>query len=514
MSKSDRVEARNDKPNTLLALLPTDNWVRVLFAPVLVFIACCIDRNYQTDLWHHLARARVMVTERQLLDEDRFSYTVKGEPFQDVNWLSQLAFYGIWQLGGLPLLQTINALVLAGVVGGVVGLCRRASGSMLAAGGAGVVVFLGLWQLFLIRPQTFSLLLFVSLSACLEGAEKRRWLLLLAPLHLALWVNLHGAFPIGIVLVGCYGLAAGLDGMRDKGWGVLRDQRVWLLGGCLIGSILATLVNPYGWHVWEYVAQTSGTAAERKIDEWLPPGLRTLTAKVWVASLMALVVLVSLPGRRLTTRQFVLLAIFLPLACGSVRMIAWWMIVIAPILAFLAADRVASFRGTQAAERSTPPSLGAGLSCAGLLVAALLSLPWFESWSPYGFVRPTHRLEDDLEQVADRLRSEAGGGRIFTRFEWAEYLTWSLGPDFSVFMDGRIEIYPREVWGDYTRITSGGAKWNELLQNTYHVDFLLVDRGAYHSELLPLVEKASGTWQPVGDAVGPARLYRRVAGKN
>ena len=34
---------------------------------------------------------------------------------------------------------------------------------MLVAGGVGLFVFLGLWQLFLIRPQTVSLLLFVLL---------------------------------------------------------------------------------------------------------------------------------------------------------------------------------------------------------------------------------------------------------------------------------------------------------------------------------------------------------------
>src|SRR5215470_14329413 len=93
--------------------LPTDTWVRALLAPAIVFIACGIDRNYQTDLWHHLARGRAIATEGRLLDEDRFTYTVHGKGFQDVNWLSQLAFYELHRLGGLELLQTVNALVLA-----------------------------------------------------------------------------------------------------------------------------------------------------------------------------------------------------------------------------------------------------------------------------------------------------------------------------------------------------------------------------------------------------------------
>src|SRR5205823_15103135 len=89
--------------------LPTDRWTRFLLAPALVFIAACVDRNYQTDLWHHLARGRTIVTEGRLLDTDRFTFTFPGQPFQDVNWLWQIGFYHLHELGGLPLVQTVNA---------------------------------------------------------------------------------------------------------------------------------------------------------------------------------------------------------------------------------------------------------------------------------------------------------------------------------------------------------------------------------------------------------------------
>src|SRR5204862_5328412 len=94
-------------------LLPTDRWTRFLLAPALVFIAACIDRNYQTDLWHHLARGRATVADGQLLNEDRFTFTFPGKAFQDVNWLWQVGFYRLHVIGGLPLVQTANALVLA-----------------------------------------------------------------------------------------------------------------------------------------------------------------------------------------------------------------------------------------------------------------------------------------------------------------------------------------------------------------------------------------------------------------
>src|SRR5215472_4907269 len=112
--------------------LPTDGWFRLLLAPAIVFIATAVDRNYQTDLWHHLARGRVMVAEGRMLDEDRFTYTVHGQPLQDVNWGWQVLFYRLYALGGLPLVQTANSILLAGMMALLVVLAWRRSGSLCA----------------------------------------------------------------------------------------------------------------------------------------------------------------------------------------------------------------------------------------------------------------------------------------------------------------------------------------------------------------------------------------------
>src|SRR6185437_3675233 len=195
----------------LRLLLPTDRWMRALLAPALVFIATAIDRNYQTDLWHHLARGRAIVTEGRLLNNDCFTYTVSGQPLQDVNWGWQVMAYHLYTLGGLPLVQVANSAILTLMMAVLVALAWRLSGSLIAASAVGVFAFFGLWQLLIIRPQTLSLLLFVILYGVLEGAARRRWLLLLPPLLMAMWVNVHGGFPIGLVLIGCYVLAAVIE---------------------------------------------------------------------------------------------------------------------------------------------------------------------------------------------------------------------------------------------------------------------------------------------------------------
>jgi hypothetical protein len=480
-------------------LFPTDRWTRFLLAPALVFIATIADRNYQTDLWHHLARGRAIVTEGRLLDEDRFTYTVHGRPLQDVNWGWQVLFYRLYTAGGLPLVQTVNSAILAVMTAVLLVLAWRRSASLIAAGAVGIFVFFGLWQLLIIRPQTLSLLLFVLLYGFLEEAERRRWLLLVPPLIMAIWVNVHGGFPIGLVLIGAYVAAHIVDRLLPSTRHKQGELSSWLL--CLPCSVAATFANPYSWRVYEYVGRTSNAASGRHIDEWLPPSLDLLTGKIWALSLLLLLIGFAWSRRRPTVREICLLSCFLPLACGSVRMVAWWLLICTPILAAQLADLWPRLR--QYDDCDDQPSLGNALACGSIVFVMVLSLPWLEAFNPV-LSRPerTHRRETDLQEAADHLRAEGCEGRIFTRFAWGEYMGWSLSTHFTVFMDGRIEIIPDEVWRQYEAVTRGRADWQEIL-NGYGVDYLLLDASGYHHDLLPLVER-SCLWRKMcrrGDAV-------------
>jgi hypothetical protein len=477
-----------------------------LLAPALVFIATAGDRNFQTDFWHHLARGREMAERGELVNRDLFTYTVPGTVFQDTNWLPQLLYHWLFAHGGLDLVHLVNSAVLAAMMGVLVWLCWRECRSLLLAGAVGTFAFFGLWQLLIIRPQTFSLLMFVGLYAILERGERRRRWLLLPPVVMVLWVNTHGGFPVGLALIGCYVLAAIIESAWQRRWACWCDSRIWLLSGCLFASALATFLNPYTWHVYEYVGLTSAAATARHIDEWLPSSLNLLIGKVLVASVLLLVILFALPGRRPRVREVCLIVCFLPFAVGSARMIAWWLLVAAPILArLLAANLPARMLVDDREEHASPISV---LLFVALLLAVAFSVPGWQRFNPLvGTLRSAHRPEEDLAQVCDHL-GEHGGGRIFSRFEWSEYLGWSLAPRFTVFMDGRIEIFPDTIWREYSALTRGRADWQELLDH-YHVDFLLLDTNGYHADLLPLVER-SPTWEPIYQAGDSVLFARRV----
>jgi hypothetical protein len=428
---------------------------------------------------------------------------------RDVNWGWQVVFFRLHALGGLALVQTVHAALLALTMALLVELARRRSGSTLSAMLAGLLAFFGLWQLILIRPQTLSLLLFVLLLAALDaGVAQRRWLFA-PPLLMLLWVNVHGGFPIGLVLIGAYFLADLLPFApgRLRATGAPRSPGPML--ACLIGSTVATLGNPYGWGVYEYVLQTTGRASRRRIDEWLPPGLDTLTGVVFFASLFLLGLLIWRSPRRLFRREWCVLACLLPLALGSIRMTAWWFLASTPILA---AQISAAWPRMLDSQESEAPTLGAAVTCLALAAVMVLSTPWLEAYNPVlRMPGRAHRTESTLQAVADRLLAIDYRGPLFTRFAWAEYLGWALTPRCTVFMDGRIEIIPDAVWQEYVTLTRGQSGWDAILDK-YRVNLLVLDRHTdYHAGLRATLHRQPqpAEWQE-SFAIGEAEVWQRA----
>ena len=273
---------------------PTLLWSYALIAPAMAFILTSLDRSYQTDLWHHLARGREIVQTHSIVSQDVFTYTVPGTPLVDNNWLTQVAAYGVYKLGGLDLVQTANSALLALTIAGVISIGMKRGASARVAGLIGVVVVAGLSATMAIRPQTISMVLFVVLLDMLVDAQQNPRRLAFIPLLMALWANVHGAFPIGLVLIGCFTLGTCIDALR-KLRGVTPSPSAMI--SCLLFSACTTLINPYGWRVYQYVRVTSSRATARSIQEWLRPDVFSFHGAFWLAT-MVIVLTLAIVRRR------------------------------------------------------------------------------------------------------------------------------------------------------------------------------------------------------------------------
>ena len=523
--------------------LPTIDHVRLLIAPVLVFIVAGLDRGYQTDFWQHLARGQMIATQGAVVSTDAFTFTVPGKPVYDNNWVTQVCYHRLFSWGGIELVQFVNASILAAAMLVFVRLCRRLSGSTGWAAAAGVAAFFGLWQTILIRPQSVSVLLFVLLYASLARARGNAgWRhLLAAPAIMLLWANVHGGFAVGLLLILAFTLAAaaaqvGWTRTLDQhpfGTADLPDARTNPVGvipmlGCLVASAAATLLNPYGWGVYAYAGRLSRIGIERGIEEWLAPTLSQPVGICFAASLVLLAVLLVASRRRPVALHVAVVALFLPPALLAVRMVPWWFLATLPVMAQVAA-RWSRADASAAARRPTPsrPSLGAAAVLAALLLAAVASVPWLEQRSPmFGPHRSTGRAEAPLDQVSLALAGQAAEQgrplRVFTRLEWANYFTATAWPACRIFMEGHVELYDDDLWREYVAISSGDAGSPELL-DAHRVDVLVLDP-PYHARLTSRI-RDDARWEQIprtaagvvvfarrnAQAFAPARLARAPA---
>jgi len=105
-------------------------------------------------------------------------------------------------------------------------------------------------------PNTSTMLFCVIFYG--ECLKRTRWLLL--PAMMVLWVNLHGGFLLGFLIIGIFGAAA----LLRRDWAGFRIYS-FAAAGCFI----AIFINPLGWHIHDGVAATLGHFVQAYITEWL-----------------------------------------------------------------------------------------------------------------------------------------------------------------------------------------------------------------------------------------------------
>jgi hypothetical protein len=206
---------------------------------------------HNSDLWLHLASGRSLVRGQSPLGIDPFASTTAGVFWVNHAWLSDVALYGLYELGGgraLVVAKCALVTVLAGLF-----FCFRWPGTRagsLAFAAAAAVLALGPW--LLLQPALLSLpgvaltLYLLERPSLVEDSRAGRaralqWLLV--PLF-ALWANLDGWFLLGPALVGLYALGSLLrrppGGARPARRGEARALALLATAG-----LAACLLTPY-----------------------------------------------------------------------------------------------------------------------------------------------------------------------------------------------------------------------------------------------------------------------------
>jgi hypothetical protein len=421
------------------------------------------------DIFWTLLAGDWMVSHKTLLETDPFTAAphVSGT-LLNVQWLADLIFYAFDALGGLPMVITGTALVVSATYTLLLAASLTASGHLR-------VSCVAVWLAYILgasnlspRPQTLAYPLFALFLLAVMRAEWRKdyRLMFLLPPATALWANLHGSFFTGFVLLGCASAGRVLTTRS------LYSARAYIitLGAC----VLASLVNPYGIGSLVYVASIGSNPVIRDfVTEWAPTTVSWREGIMFFSSLLILAVLAYRSRLRLTVFEILSLLVFGYLAWSSVRAIVWWGLLLGPILARLMGSVLPNRLGT-AREK---PVLNA-LIVLGITVLAVVSLPWFKS--AISILPPDKRgvfSPDAPVAAGEYLRTHAvpDTGVFLNNQAWGGYLEWATWPQRQVFLDGRIELHPAQVWFDYLDIVFPSARWRALLDQ-YGIGYAVLSK--------------------------------------
>jgi hypothetical protein len=268
---------------------------------------------------------------------------------------------------------------------------------------------------------------------------------LLVPLTLV-WANLHGTFFLAIGLIG-------LAWLDDVHTGIGSARQLIVVG---VASMVASMCNPYGARVWEYVLKLSANDAVRGlVVEWQPTSIDSYSGAAFLVSVPLVALLLARARARLAWPMLLSLASFFLIGLMSVRGVYWWAMA-APVI----------ISGTTAARESPErPDPATRVNALTTFVLALIVLFAFVRWLPYRSPLPVP--ERFVAQAPFGItRSLAGilleGERVFNAQAWGSWFEYAL-PDHPVAVDSRIELIPPDVWKRYGDVSNGRDGWQQIL---------------------------------------------------
>ena len=271
-------------------------------AMAFVFTAFAPQLLNDGDTFLHIAAGRTMLADHKILFADPFSYTFAGAPWNAHEWLAEIlmaaAYYaGDWS--GLVGLFALAAALAAGLLTYHLGRWLEPLAQAVTA----VLALSCMTGSLLARPHLLALPLLILWTAELVKARSENrapsWLLL--PV-MAIWVNVHASFLLGLGLAGGLALEALVANPSSRA----KVRREWGLFG--IAALGACLLNPHFVQGIIFPLTLMGTASLANVDEWQPMDLTHLQPIELVVA-AALYVIVSRRVRMPVVRALILLGL-------------------------------------------------------------------------------------------------------------------------------------------------------------------------------------------------------------
>lgn len=491
-------------------------WVRFVIPSVcdLVFVLLLLGLTWgplakwllgDAGIGWHIRTGQLILSTHSVPRVDPFSSTMQGKTWYAWEWLYDAAVGAIHHVTGLNGVVFASALVIALTFALVL---RR-----MLTGGVNLPVAVILLLLavaastihFFARPHVLSWLFTVIWFGILVefeadgGTQRLLWL----PVLMLVWVNVHGGFVVGFVLLALYFAAALGEGLvprnEDAGRPALLRAKALGLAGIL--SFVVTFLNPYGYklhiHIYRYLTDRF---LMDHIDEFLSPNFHGLAQRCFAGLALLAVVGAGMARRKLAASELLLTLFAIYSGLYAARNIP----VSSMLLALILAPQISGWvtgtaesaevgegpRGAMARlDRFGRRMLGFDSGLRGSLWTVLVVLLGLWACGHQGHLGPLQVLEarfDDTRfpvRATDFLEHSRSRGALFCPDRWGGYLIYRLYPQERVAVDDRHDFYGAEFLKRYLKIVRGEDGWETALEEM-HPDWVMVPANSALASLL------------------------------
>jgi hypothetical protein len=434
----------------------------------------------------HIRTGQLILATHAIPRADPFSSTMGGKPWFAWEWLYDVAVGWLESHAGLNGVVWLTAVVIASVFAAAFRLLIRRGTDLIAAL---VLILLAISAStihFLARPHVLTWLLTLAWFAILDASERdsdtrSRTLLWTLPLLMLFWVNLHGGFLLGFVLLAILWLSALRSWVKTKNdriesafEKIAARRRAIDLSVIALLSALASLVNPYGWNLYRHVfSYLSSRFLMNHIDEFRSPDFHGLAPRCFLILLLISIAAVAGCGRklRLSGVLTLLFAVYAGLyASRNIPVSAILLVlIVGPLFRRDREFAVQPARRNFFARMSAVEiSLrGHAWPALAVIVSCLLAVQ--------GHARPNSLLDIQFDPArmpvaaVDYLQLNNIRGPVLAPDYWGGYLIYRMAPDQRVVVqrvvvDDRHDLYGEQFFKSYLKMIRVEPGWDDFLR--------------------------------------------------
>lgn len=475
-----------------------------------VFVAMVISSPIIScyDIWWHLKTGDFLL-KGIFPTQDIFSFTAFGKPWILHEWGSEVLFALAYKGMGISGLILLKSFVVALMFGLVFNMMLRRNINILVCLAFTLILMIGNAGSWSIRPHIFTNLFLVMLFYIyIEFRHhKNQKALRFLPLIFLVWINLHGGFIIGFMFLGICIIAEVITVFvqydKEKSLSFDECKRLVLY---TIASFAVCFINPNTYKGVLYPLMYLGNQMDSHLlSEWNPTTIREDFEFFIIVFFFLIGLLFN--KKKLFLYEIFLMLVFIGFAFSAKRHVSIFTLVAIPIVTplwqniiFFGYDRildVASDRLKQLLQKISEyfnnrsiwfylmeKQLKYHMIPVLVLICFILLCSFKGEKLNMGLDQSRYPIE-----MVEYIKSNNIKGNIFNQYAWGGFLLWSI-PDRKVFIDGRMDVYKKEISDQYLMIIHLKKGWEDVLKK-YSIEHVVVKKDNIISRFLA---KVSDEW--------------------